>query len=68
LSQPSVPAGRCCGRAAEHRTKLLEGVTGRVVEVGAGNGVNFSYYPAPVTEVVADEPDPYLRARAEERA
>jgi len=54
--------------AAEHRTKLLEGVSGRVVVLVAGNGMNFSHYPAPVTEVVAVEPEPYLRTRAEERA
>jgi SAM-dependent methyltransferase len=46
---------------AEHRTALLAGLTGRVVEVGAGNGLNFAYYPAGVTEVVAVEPEPYLR-------
>ena len=43
-------------------------MSGRVVEVGAGNGMNFAHYPATVTEVVAVEPEPYLRARAVERA
>jgi ubiquinone/menaquinone biosynthesis C-methylase UbiE len=38
------------------------------VEVGAGNGLNFAHYPAGVTEVVAVEPEPYLRERAAERA
>jgi SAM-dependent methyltransferase len=46
---------------AEHRTALLAGLTGRVIEVGAGNGLNFAYYPAGVTEIVAVEPEPYLR-------
>jgi SAM-dependent methyltransferase len=54
--------------AAEHRARLLAGLTGRVVEVGAGNGMNFAHYPPSVTEVVAVEPEPYLRARAEEAA
>lgn len=54
--------------AAEHRTRLLAGLTGRVVEVGAGNGMNFSHYPDTVTEVIAVEPEPYLRARAEASA
>ena len=53
---------------AEHRRELLAGLSGRVVEVGAGNGVNFKHYPATVDEVVAVEPEPYLRARAEEEA
>jgi ubiquinone/menaquinone biosynthesis C-methylase UbiE len=54
--------------AAEHRERLLAGLSGRVVEVGAGNGLNFSHYPSSVSEVVAVEPEPYLRARAEEAA
>jgi ubiquinone/menaquinone biosynthesis C-methylase UbiE len=48
----------------EHRDTLLAGVAGRVVEIGAGNGMNFAHYPAAVEEVVALEPEPYLRARA----
>jgi ubiquinone/menaquinone biosynthesis C-methylase UbiE len=52
----------------ENRQELLAGLTGRVVEVGAGIGSNFAHYPAGVTEVVAIEPEPYLRAKAEEAA
>ena len=52
----------------EHRRKLLEGLSGRVVEVGAGNGLNFPHYPAEVTEVLAVEPEPYLREKAGEAA
>jgi ubiquinone/menaquinone biosynthesis C-methylase UbiE len=54
--------------AAEHRERLLAGLSGRVVDVGAGNGLNFPHYPGVVREVVAVEPEPYLRARAEEAA
>ena len=50
---------------AEHRRELLAGLHGRVLELGAGNGLNFPYYPAAVTEVVAVEPEDYLRARAD---
>jgi ubiquinone/menaquinone biosynthesis C-methylase UbiE len=53
---------------AEHRRELLAGLTGRVVELGAGNGLNFSYYPATVSEVVAVEPEDYLRERAQQAA
>ena len=50
---------------AEHRRELLADLRGRVLELGAGNGLNFPYYPATVTEVVAVEPEDYLRARAD---
>ena len=50
--------------AGEHRAALLAGLAGRVVEVGAGNGLNFAYYPESVEEVVAVEPEPHLRAVA----
>jgi ubiquinone/menaquinone biosynthesis C-methylase UbiE len=48
----------------DHRRRLLAGLTGRVLEVGAGNGLNFPHYPAAVTEVLAVEPEPYLRRLA----
>jgi ubiquinone/menaquinone biosynthesis C-methylase UbiE len=44
----------------DHRRRLLAGLSGRVLEVGAGNGLNFPHYPATVTEVLAIEPEPYL--------
>jgi ubiquinone/menaquinone biosynthesis C-methylase UbiE len=53
---------------AEHRRKLLTGLQGRVVEVGASSGANFRHYPTSVDEVVAFEPEPYLRERAERAA
>lgn len=53
---------------AEHRREMLTGLSGRVVELGAGNGMNFSHYPPTVTELVAVEPEPYLRERAVEAA
>jgi SAM-dependent methyltransferase len=54
--------------AGPHRHDLLSGASGRVIEVGAGNGMNFGHYPSTVTEVVALEPEAYLRGRAEEAA
>ena len=51
-----------------YRQKLVDGVSGRVIEVGAGNGLNFSYYPATVTEVIAVEPESHLRSIAEANA
>jgi SAM-dependent methyltransferase len=52
----------------ENRRELLAGLAGRVLEVGAGHGLNFPHYPASVSEVVAVEPEPYLRGRAVEAA
>lgn len=53
---------------AEHRQRLLAGLTGQVLEVGAGDGGNFARYPHGVERVLAVEPEPYLRARAVQRA
>jgi ubiquinone/menaquinone biosynthesis C-methylase UbiE len=54
--------------ATEHRRRLLDGLSGVVVELGAGHGLNFPLYPASVTEVIAIEPEPSLRAAAERAA
>lgn len=64
---------RFCGRdrgtgERELRQELLADVSGRVIEVGAGNGINFEHYPTSVSELVAVEPEPYLRAQAEKAA
>jgi ubiquinone/menaquinone biosynthesis C-methylase UbiE len=53
---------------AEHREDMLAGLSGRVLELGAGNGLNFAHYPEAVTEVIAVEPEPTLRAAATEAA
>ncbi|MFE7776919.1 class I SAM-dependent methyltransferase [Streptomyces sp. NPDC057445] len=52
------------GGVAEHRKELLAGLSGRVIEIGAGNGLNFAYYPRAVSEVVAIEPERTLRRLA----
>ncbi|MGZ6617423.1 MAG: class I SAM-dependent methyltransferase [Solirubrobacteraceae bacterium] len=50
------------------RRELLIGISGRVLELGAGDGRNFAFYPPGVEEVVAVEPEPYMRRRAQERS
>jgi ubiquinone/menaquinone biosynthesis C-methylase UbiE len=64
---------RCFARCAprmeklgvtEHRRDLLGGVSGNVIEIGAGTGANFPHYPKGVLGIVAVEPEPYLRDRA----
>ncbi len=68
---------RCLARSAAiserkggdaYRRRLLAGLTGRVVEVGAGTGVQFRHYPDTVAEVLAVEPEANLRALAEAAA
>jgi SAM-dependent methyltransferase len=53
--------------AREHRRGLLEGLRGRVLEVGCGDGRAFELYPLEVESVLAVEPDPIARALADER-
>ncbi|HYC82661.1 MAG TPA: class I SAM-dependent methyltransferase [Solirubrobacterales bacterium] len=50
------------------RRELLAGLSGEVLEVGPGNGINFEHYPAAVARLLAVEPEPYLRERAGEAA
>lgn len=52
----------------EHRRRLLEGVSGRIVDIGVGDGTDFSFYSSAVTEAIAIEPEPRLRAAAEDAA
>lgn len=51
-----------------HRQKLLAGLAGEVIEIGAGNGLNFPHYPAAVTRVLAVEPEPRMREAAQQAA
>ena len=53
---------------AELRRETLDGLNGTVLELGAGNGLNFAHYPTTVSEVVAIEPEDYLRQRAQDAA
>jgi SAM-dependent methyltransferase len=46
------------------RRENLAGLSGRVLEVGAGVGTNFPNYPEAVEQVIAVEPEPRLAAMA----
>jgi ubiquinone/menaquinone biosynthesis C-methylase UbiE len=61
---PAMDAGGIAAR----RQQLLAGLTGTVIEIGAGTGLNFGYYPAGVSRVLAVEPDPFLRRIAHHNA
>ncbi|MFD0686355.1 class I SAM-dependent methyltransferase [Actinomadura fibrosa] len=61
---PRLDAASARAGGDAHRAELLDGASGRVLELGAGYGANFPHYPPSVTEVVAVEPEPRLRALA----
>jgi len=63
-----VSPGMDRGGLARLRDELLAGLAGPVIEVGAGNGLNFGHYPPEVTHVVAVEPNPHLRRVARQAA
>lgn len=56
------------GGMDQRRRELLSVLSGEVVEVGAGDGLNFPHYPPAVTHVLAVEPEPHLRSLAREAA
>lgn len=65
---PRFSAASMAHGQGAHRERLLGDLSGRIIEVGAGNGLNFAYYPAAVTEVVAVEPEDHLRGQAAREA
>ncbi|WP_343948753.1 class I SAM-dependent methyltransferase [Nonomuraea longicatena] len=56
------------GWPTPERVRLMAGLSGRVLEFGAGDGVKLTCYPAEVSEVVLVEADPFLRGTAEQVA
>jgi ubiquinone/menaquinone biosynthesis C-methylase UbiE len=49
------------------RAELLAGARGRVVEIGAGTGVNVDLYGPEIEDLTLVEPDPHMAARLRER-
>jgi SAM-dependent methyltransferase len=49
------------------RTELLRDLTGQVLEVGAGTGLNLPCYPPAMTRLVLSEPDPHMRRKLSEK-
>jgi ubiquinone/menaquinone biosynthesis C-methylase UbiE len=60
---------RMCGTSAVRRwrAQVTEGLTGRVVEIGFGSGLNVDLYPPGVDRVLAVEPAAVARRLAETR-
>lgn len=54
----------------EHREYLVDGLAGRVLDVGAGTGAMFPYFADSDTALTVDaiEPDPHMRRQATDRA
>jgi ubiquinone/menaquinone biosynthesis C-methylase UbiE len=59
------PSEAACLR--QWRADLLRDLTGAVLEVGAGTGVNVPFYPRTVGRLVLSEPDPHMRRKLGER-
>ncbi len=51
----------------ERRRALLDAAHGRVVEIGAGTGLNVGLYPDGIAELVLTEPDAAMRGRLARR-
>jgi ubiquinone/menaquinone biosynthesis C-methylase UbiE len=58
--------GEIAGMRSRRRT-LLADARGRVVEIGAGTGLNAAQYPDGISELILTEPDASMRRRLERR-
>src|SRR3990172_8879487 len=50
------------------RAELLRDLTGAVLEVGAGTGLNLPFYPPALTRLVLSEPDAHMRRKLSQKA
>lgn len=64
--EPLLWMGERAGMAAR-RSRLLTGASGRVLEIGAGTGLNLDHYPDAVADLVLAEPDEGMAERLEKR-
>lgn len=49
------------------RSQLLADVRGRVLEIGAGTGLNLEHYPSNIESLTLVEPDPQMRHRLQRK-
>ncbi|GAY16866.1 class I SAM-dependent methyltransferase [Mycobacterium sp. shizuoka-1] len=62
LYDPFVWLGEVAGMRRRRRA-LLAGAHGRVVEIGAGTGLNVRHYPEGLDDLVLTEPEPGMRRK-----
>jgi ubiquinone/menaquinone biosynthesis C-methylase UbiE len=67
IYDPLLWVGERAGMA-QRRSALLGQATGRVLELGAGTGLNLPHYPDNLEELVLTEPSPPMVGRLERRA
>jgi ubiquinone/menaquinone biosynthesis C-methylase UbiE len=67
LYDPLLWIGERAGMA-QRRSALLSQASGRVLELGAGTGLNLPHYPDNLAELVLTEPSPPMVGRLERRA
>ena len=66
LYDPFLWLGEIAGMR-RRRTALLGGARGRVVEIGAGTGLNIAHYPEGLAELLLLEPEPAMRRKLARR-
>ncbi len=52
---------------ASYRREVLADVSGEVLEIGFGTGLNLAYYPPSVTQLTVIDPNPGMMAKADAR-
>jgi ubiquinone/menaquinone biosynthesis C-methylase UbiE len=67
LYDPLLWIGERAGMA-RRRADLLEQASARVLELGAGTGLNLQHYPEGIDELVLTEPSAPMASRLERRA
>lgn len=66
LYDPFVWLGEVAGMRGRRKT-LLAQASGRVLEIGAGTGLNLPCYPGTIDELILAEPEPGMRGRLDRR-
>jgi ubiquinone/menaquinone biosynthesis C-methylase UbiE len=52
---------------SQYRQELLSQVSGEVLEIGFGTGLNLSYYPPDLQKLITVDPNPGMNRRAKKR-